>query len=308
MYQSLKRFIPKDPSVVDDRSIHFLDFPSVREEYFDPEIERAVGRMQAVIELGRTIRERKNVSLKTPLKELVVIHHDKQYHEDIRSLESYIVEELNVREILVTADEQQYGVKYKAQADWKTLGQKLRKDLAKVKKALPSVTSEMVQDYVKNKEMVLDGIKLTEEDLNVIRYFDGENARYETNSDRDVLILLDCQRYPELEQEGVAREVINRVQRLRKASGLLPTDDIYMYYNILADPNNELENALTSQQAVQVKVLKKPVLPSKDKPDTVEVFCSEDITVSWKKSKFNMEERLNPHYYFVYRSTSPRSL
>lgn len=64
MYQTLKKFVPKDESVVDDRSIHFLDFPTVREEYFDPEIERSVARMQAVIELGRTIRERKTISLK----------------------------------------------------------------------------------------------------------------------------------------------------------------------------------------------------------------------------------------------------
>lgn len=92
MYQTLKRFIPKNPDVVDDRSIHFLDFPTVREEYFDPEIERAVSRMQAVIELGRTIREKKNISLKTPLKELIVIHSDPQYHADIKALEGYILE------------------------------------------------------------------------------------------------------------------------------------------------------------------------------------------------------------------------
>lgn len=64
IYQTLKQFIPKNDNVADDRSVHFLDFPTVREEYFDPEIERAVGRMQAVIELGRTIREKKNISLK----------------------------------------------------------------------------------------------------------------------------------------------------------------------------------------------------------------------------------------------------
>lgn len=64
IYQTLKQFIPKNDNIPDDRSVHFLDFPTVREEYFDPEIERAVGRMQAVIELGRTIREKKNISLK----------------------------------------------------------------------------------------------------------------------------------------------------------------------------------------------------------------------------------------------------
>ena len=101
----------------------------MREEYFDPEIERAVGRMQAVIELGRTIRERNNISLKTPLKELVVIHSDPQYHADVKALESYISEELNVRSIVITDNEDKYGVKYKAEADWKVLGQKAQEGL-----------------------------------------------------------------------------------------------------------------------------------------------------------------------------------
>ncbi|KAI9321518.1 isoleucyl-tRNA synthetase [Dichotomocladium elegans] len=275
MYQTLKQFIPKNPKIVDDRSVHFLDFPTVRQEYFDPEIERAVGRMQTVIELGRNIREKKNISLKTPLKELVVIHPDPQYHADIKALESYIVEELNVREILVTSDEDKFGVKYRAEADWKVLGQKLKKDAMKVKKALPNVTSEQVKAFVQKKEMIVDGIKVTDEDLNVVRYFDQENARYETNTDRDVLILLDTQRYAELEQEGVAREVINRVQRLRKKIGLLPTDDINVYYRLTKDPENELQNVLKSQTAILTKVLKKPLFDIKDKKSDAEVLAEE---------------------------------
>ena len=71
MYQGLKKFLPlnsdgNEIGVVggDDRSIHFLEFPRVKNEYFDPIIERAVSRMQSVISLGRNIRETKNVPLK----------------------------------------------------------------------------------------------------------------------------------------------------------------------------------------------------------------------------------------------------
>ncbi|KAF7727407.1 isoleucine--tRNA ligase [Apophysomyces ossiformis] len=269
MYQTLKTFIPKNKDVVDDRSIHFLDFPQVREEYFDPEIERSVGRMQAVIELGRTVRERKNISLKTPLKQLVVIHSDPQYHADIQALETYIVEELNVREIIVTDEEDKFGVKYRADGDWKVLGQKLKKDAMKVKKALPGLTSDQVKEFVKNKEMVVGGIRVTDEDLVVIRYFDSDAVQYETNTDRDVLILLDIKKYAELEQEGLAREVINRVQRLRKKANLMPTDDIQMYYRFTKDLNNELENVIKTQAAVIIKVLKKNLeAVNSMKPDT----------------------------------------
>ena len=64
IYQSLREFIPEDPSAGDTRSIHFLRFPEVKEEYFDEVIERQVKRMQTVIELTRVLRERHNLSLK----------------------------------------------------------------------------------------------------------------------------------------------------------------------------------------------------------------------------------------------------
>lgn len=64
LYQSLRPFIPEDPKAGDTRSIHFLLFPQVKEEYFDVVIERQVKRMQTVIELTRVLRERHNISLK----------------------------------------------------------------------------------------------------------------------------------------------------------------------------------------------------------------------------------------------------
>lgn len=64
LYQSLRTFIPEDPSAGDTRSVHFLSFPTVKDQFFDVVIERQVQRMQCVIELGRNIRERGNLSLK----------------------------------------------------------------------------------------------------------------------------------------------------------------------------------------------------------------------------------------------------
>ncbi|KAI9276036.1 isoleucyl-tRNA synthetase [Sporodiniella umbellata] len=280
MYQNLKSFTPKDPNVVDNRSIHFLEFPQIRQEYFDPEIERAVSRMQAVIELGRTIRERKNISLKTPLKELVVIHNDAQYHSDVKALESYVLEELNVRELVITSDEDKYGVKYKAEADWKVMGQKYKKDSMKIKKGLPEISSEQIKEFAQTKELIVAGIKVTDEDLNVIRYFDAaaDNV-YESNTDKDTLVLMDVKLYPELEEEGTAREIINRVQRLRKKANLLPTDDISVYYR-LASEASDFEKLIRNQEATLVKVLKKPMMNHKEKVASENVIIEEEQEVN----------------------------
>ena len=169
IYQRLLPHIPAGLKGEDSRSVHFLPFPTVREELFDTTIERRVGRMQRVIELARVSRERRTVGLKTPLKTLVVIHADSQYLEDVKSLEGYICEELNIRDLVLSSDEAKYNVQYSVTADWPVLGKKLKKDVQKVKKALPSLTSEQVHQFTVDKKITVDGIVLEQGDLLVKR-------------------------------------------------------------------------------------------------------------------------------------------
>ncbi|KAH9847625.1 isoleucine-tRNA ligase [Lenzites betulinus] len=236
IYQELRTFIPEDAKAGDRRSIHFLPFPDVKEEYFDEEIERKVKRMQTVIDLTRNLRERHNLSLKTPLQELLVFHADPVYLEDVKSLQRYVQSELNLRDVVFTSDEQLAGVKYRAVADWAVLGRKLRKDLGRVKNALPSVTSDAVRKYVDTGKITVDGIELVAGDLAVQRYIElpeqaaGGAAQHATNTDNEVVVRLDIQVHPELQTEYLARELINRVQKLRKRAGLQATDDVDVYY------------------------------------------------------------------------------
>ncbi|KAM3536883.1 Isoleucine--tRNA ligase, cytoplasmic [Beauveria bassiana] len=262
IYCRLLPRIPKNLQAEDPRSVHFLRFPDVRSELFDSDVERRVSRMQKVIELARVSRERRSIGLKTPLKTLVVLHHDQQYLDDAKSLEDYITEELNIRDLVLTSDESKYGVQYSVTADWPVLGKKLKKDMARVKKALSSLTSEQCQGYVRDKEILVDGIKLEEGDLVVRRGVkEHETAKtWETNTDSDVLTLLDVHVYEGLAQEGLAREVINRVQKLRKKAGLQQTDDVKMEYQMLSDPESiGLEEVLVTQSAAFEKVLRRPL-------------------------------------------------
>ncbi|KAK8159553.1 tRNA synthetases class I-domain-containing protein [Phyllosticta citrichinensis] len=262
IYQRLLPLIPDSLLAEDSRSIHFLAFPEVREELFDEVVERRVARMQAVIDLSRVSRERKNIGLKTPLKTLVIIHPDQQYLDDVKSLESYICEEMNVRDLVLSADEEKYNVQYSVSADWAVLGKKLKKDAVKVKKALPSLSTEEVKAYLKNGAITVDGIELGPEDLLVKRGLKESAASktQEVNTDNDVLIILDCESYPELAQEGLAREIINRVQRLRKKAGLVPTDDVGMQYRVLSDPESTgIEKVFESHTSMMVKALRRPL-------------------------------------------------
>ena len=262
IYQRLLPHIPENLRAEDSRSVHFLPFPEVRQELFDAAVERRVARMQKVIELGRVSRERRTIGLKQPLKTLIVIHPDQQYLDDVKSLEKYITEELNVRDLVLSSDEAKYNVLYGVTADWPVLGKKLRKDMGRVKKALPEVTSEQVKGYVNDKFIMVDGIRLEEGDLVVRRAVkeDDSSKNLEINTDNEVITILDAEIHPELAQEGLAREVINRVQRLRKKAGLVPTDDIKMEYKVLSDPDNVgLEQAFQSQQPTFEKSLRRPI-------------------------------------------------
>lgn len=262
IYQRLLPFISENLREEDPRSVHFLKYPEVRKELFNPDIERRVGRMKTIIDLGRVSRERRAIGVKTPLKTLVVIHPDSGYLEDVRSLESYISEELNVHELILTSDEATYNVQYSVTADWPVLGKKLKKDMAKVKKALPGITSDQVKEYQSSGKLLVDGIELVEGDLVVRRGVkeDGKSKTSETNTDNEVLTILDCAIYPELKSEGIAREIINRVQRLRKKAGLVPTDDVKMEYKVLSDPEGlGLEDVFVTQAGQLQKALRRPL-------------------------------------------------
>ena len=262
LYLRLLPYIPKELQAEDPRSVHFLAFPEVRAELFDEVIERRVGRMQRVIELGRVSRERRTIGLKTPLKSLVLIHPDAEYLEDVRGLGSEICRELNVRDLITSSDEAKYNVQYSADVDFPTLGKKFKKDAQKVKKALPNLSSSQVKGFLETGKMTVENCELSREDLIIKRGIkkDDSSKDLEMNTDDDVLIILDVKKYPELEREGLAREILNRVNKLRKKAGLVPTDDVKMEYKMLKDPDNVgLEQVFEDQADMIQKALRRPI-------------------------------------------------
>lgn len=201
-----------------------------------------------------------------------MFHTDPEYHEDVKKLQNYVEDELNVHQITYSSDEAACGVKYKAGADWAVLGRRLKKDLAKVKRGLESTSSEQLKEYLRTSKMTIEGIEIGAGDLTVSRYVEkGETGTttgdvgssgpaYESNTDEEVVILLDCKLRPELESEGFARELMNRIQRLRKKAGAVQTDDLDVYYSFSDDSTPEaktfFQSVLSHQKDVLCRVLR----------------------------------------------------
>ncbi|KAM8930507.1 isoleucine--tRNA ligase, cytoplasmic [Pelodytes ibericus] len=234
MYQKLRLLI--DPTSMQDKdtqSIHYLMLPGVRENLIDKKIESAVSRMQSVIELGRVIRDRKTLPVKYPLKEVIVIHQDPDALADIKSLDKYILEELNVRVVTVSTNKDKYGIRLRAEPDHMVLGKRLKGAFKSVMAAIKGLKSDQLEEFQKTGSIVVEGQELHEDDIRLLYTFDqvaGGDAQFEAHSDDQVLVLLDVTPDQSMVDEGVAREVINRIQKLRKKGNLVPTDEITVYY------------------------------------------------------------------------------
>jgi len=288
IYSLLKPHLGDDAlkEFVDSRSVHFLPFPTVQEALFDENIERQVSAMQKVIQLGRAIRERSSLALKTPLHTIVVVA-DAHILEDVKSLSSYIQEELNVRNIVLTSDEEEHNILLEAKVDWPTLGKKLKRNVQVVRTALPSLTQAELRQFVVEKKIVVQGIELEDTDLTIVRVLGervanaSENGpKWEPAFDDDIVVLLDTASYPELADEGFVREIINRVQRLRKKAGLAPVDVVRMQYTILANPENVDVSALVkSQESLFTTVLRGNLETASDKGPEDQLILEEEQAI-----------------------------
>lgn len=161
--------------------------------------------------------------------------------------------------MVFTSDEVTSGIRYRAVADWAILGKKLRKDLAKVKTALPDVPSDDIKKYVKIGKLIVGGIELVEGDLQVQRYIElptGHETQYATHTDNEVVVRLDIKAYPELTSEWLVREMINRVQKLRKKGGLQATEDVGVYYKFNGGSGAEIITAMEQYAEVMQKTVR----------------------------------------------------
>ncbi|ESN95607.1 hypothetical protein HELRODRAFT_195134 [Helobdella robusta] len=214
--------------------------------------------MQAVIDLGRVIRERNVMPIKYPLKEVVVIHKDQAVLDAIISLQKYINEELNVKVVTVTNDKKKYQVTLRAEPDHKILGARLKGDFKGVMAKIKQLTDTELEVFQATGEIEVDGHKLTGEDLRIMYDFGrdgGSQHHFEADSDGEILVLLDTTPDSSMLDEGLAREAINRIQKLRKKASLKPSDDITILYNA----TGHLDEVMTQFLDLVTSSVKQPV-------------------------------------------------
>jgi isoleucyl-tRNA synthetase len=222
--------------VREDDSVHFCMIPQPKAMYQDEDIVRGFDLMKRVIEAGRILRERNTLAVKTPLPELVVVCKAEHATSDLQQLQNYVTGELNVYKLTATDDESVYNVELKAQPNFKALGQRLNKDFKKVQVAIRELSHADLLAYQRTNEVTVCGHTLSGDDILLsYEFMAGQESKFVAFTDRDVLVLLNVHPDADMIDEGTAREVINRVQRLRKSAGLNIEDNVAVYFAVTKD-------------------------------------------------------------------------
>ncbi len=253
MYQNLKLVLPEDQRV---DSVHYLDFPQVREGAEDDAIEQEVALLQNVIELLRASRTRRKIPIKYPLSEVIIIQPDAARVESLQRLSRYVEQELNVRRVIVTSSEGDL-VKTRAVPNFKALGERLKKDQKKVTDKIKLLSHEEIRKFQADGSIVIDGYDITSADVQVVREFNGSKDIYEPSWDNQVLVVLNVELTNEFIEEGITRELLNFVQKIRKRVGLQVSDRV----NTFVTFTPQIEAALKANRALLHSVISSDLYP-----------------------------------------------
>ena len=222
-------------------SIHLCDFPVANEAYIDKELEANMDEVLRIVVVGRACRNAANIKNRQPIGKMYV----KAEAELSDFYKEIIEDELNVKEVEFTNDVRAYS-SYSFKPQLKTVGPKYGRLLGKIKQALSEVDGNTAMDELNEKGQLtfdFDGetVELTKDDL-LIEIAQTEG--FESGNDGDITVVLDTNLTPELIEEGFMREIISKIQTMRKEAGFEVMDKITVY----SDGNDKIAELISKNE------------------------------------------------------------
>ncbi len=236
-------------------SVHLCDYPVCDESMIDPDLEAQMDRVLQIVVLGRAARNTSGIKNRQPIGEMLVKADAKLPEYYIRIVE----DELNVKHVTFTDDVSKY-TDYEFKPQLKTVGPKYGKQVGAIKAALASIDGPAAyEELTKTGEIRLteagEEIILTEEDLLIsVTQMEG----FAVEAGNDITVVLDEHLTPELIEEGLLREIVSKVQTMRKEAGFEVMDRITLTY--VAEP--EICDVFEAhREEIQKDVLATDLLP-----------------------------------------------
>ena len=237
IYQNLVRSVDKDAP----ESIHLCDFPAVNEAWIDKDLEADMKELLEIVVLGRACRNTANIKNRQPIGTMYVKAEKKmgEFYTDI------IADELNVKEVKF-ADDVESFISYSFKPQLRTVGPKYGKLLGGIRQALTDINGTAAMNELRsNGVLKLDingnDVELTEEDLLIET---AQTEGYVSESDGETSVVLDTNLTPELIEEGFVREIISKIQTMRKEAGFEVMDKITVY----ADGNDKIQEVMKAHE------------------------------------------------------------
>ena len=245
IYQNLVRSVDKDAP----ESIHLCDFPTVNEAWIDKDLEADMKELLEIVVLGRACRNTANIKNRQPIGTMYVKAEKKmsEFYTDI------IAYELNVKEVKF-ADDVESFISYSFKPQLRTVGPKYGKLLGGIRQALTDINGTAAMNELRtNGVLKLDingnDVELTEEDLLIET---AQTEGYVSESDGETSVVLDTNLTPELIEEGFVREIISKIQTMRKEAGFEVMDKIVVY----AHGNDKIQDVMkTHEDEIKSEVL-----------------------------------------------------
>ena len=240
MYQNMVRTVDKDAP----ESIHLCDWPKKDESFIDPELEANMAAVLDIVVLGRSARNAANIKNRQPVASMYV--QGKALPDMYVSI---IADELNVKEVKFVDDASSF-ISYRVKPQLKTLGPRYGKLLPKINQYLAGegVGNAVVAAHNRGDsyKFDIDGteISLAAEDVLVST---EENAGFVTVTEHDLSVVLDTNLTPELIEEGFVREIVSKVQTMRKEAGFEVTDHI-----VLSHHGNSLIEGIFARHGAEI--------------------------------------------------------
>ena len=223
IYQNLVRSIDKDAP----ESIHLCDFPVVDEAMINPELEKNMEEVLKIVVLGRAARNGANIKNRQPIGDMYV----KAPFEVPEFFVEIIEDELNIKKVSFIEDVSAY-TNYSFKPQLRTVGPKYGKFLGKIKAALENIDGHAAMAQLKKEGSITlsevdENIVLTEEDLLISV---AQTEGFATETGNDITVVLNTKLTPELIEEGFVREIISKVQTMRKEAGFEVMDKIVLSF------------------------------------------------------------------------------
>lgn len=211
------------------QSVHLTDFPKVDESFIDKKLESKMEKAQTISSLVLSLRKKEMIKVRQPLQKIMIPTSNEVEKAEIEAVADLIKSEVNVKEIQLIDDTTGILVK-QIKPNFKTLGPRFGKDMKSVVAVIQEFTQKDIQAIEKNGEII---IKLGEKDVSLsvedVEITTQDIEGWLVASSGNLVVALDIHITDELRREGIARELVNRIQNIRKDSGFEVTDKINIY-------------------------------------------------------------------------------